>query len=595
MTSKQQRQDFIDHVRESAKSLFVPRPLVNEPGSVLPIHQVWLHNLYAGLIGEPEYGYQSPKMAFGHGPSSWAALASNVEVYNDEDALPEGVAKGQGYTDGETLFVPLSTLKEKVLSEDSRTSLSWLNEGILFHARHLLGETCAPNENWAKAGGNVNPQSKAAMQYALAQSSPSAGDWFEMHQSSKAHNMDALVNESGSGILHLIRAVQSASDQVFASGIESGPWRGSKISQNEESGKSRGILGNLNSASRDNYRSAGNWLMQQCEAFGVSWAEFPLAVKIAKAGFLTRKSAALAYFLADFVNGVQDHAAASPALVAVANTVVKHSGFVSPLYPLDTLARARYMRAQAQLLNPEVSANDLAEAILNIQEMAPPRVPEPGMMNYAQIMSSLIGLTKGSGMSEELLIKCAEHAPSVAVRWARKNLSKVVDGKNMFVRRLADGLVANKMEDSGDARVAIVQAYLDLGNGTVYKNARHKKVVPPEYGFHHILKSGESWAAEAMANVLKVSVSEAPNVLLYVSTFEDEKPRAAALHDLPSILLDAGMTPSTKVLFNKSHGEIEIRTLANSGVLDGAYANYQAKQLGKNTPVPRASSSSIRL
>lgn len=337
--------------------------------------------------------------------------------------------------------------------------------------------------------------------------------------------------------------------------------------------------------------------MQECEKYGVSWSEFPLAVQIVKAGILSKSgsSSYSAYDLAPFLNGIQDHAAASPALVSVANTAVKNSGFVSPLYPLEARARARYMRAQAQLLNPGVSAKDLAEAILNIQEIAPPRVPERGLMDYAQIMSSLLRLTRGCGISEELLIKCAEHAPFVAVKWASKNLSKVVDGKSMFVRKLADGLVANKMGDSGDARIAIVQEYLDLGNGDLYKNARRQKVLTPEHGFHHILKSPEPWAAKAMTNVLKVSVSEAPTVLLYVSAFEAENGRVGSVHDLPSILFDAGITPSTKVVQNKSQGEIEIRTIAGPGLLDRAYANYVAKQLGDNTPVARASYSGIRL
>lgn len=256
MTTKQQRQEFIDHVRESAKSLFVPRPLVSEPGNVLPIHEVWLHNLRADLIGTPAFNLGSSRMALGYGPSSWAALASNVEVFDDEGALPEGALKGQGYSDGRTLFVPLSKLKEKVMNDDTRAALSWLDAGLLFHARHLLGETSASSENWIKTG-DVDLQSKSAMQYALAQSSPKAGDWFEMHQASKAQDENALLQQSGSAMLHLMRSIEMASSATESDGFVNGPWRGLEISENNDTQKKIGPFETFKSPVRASYRAAG--------------------------------------------------------------------------------------------------------------------------------------------------------------------------------------------------------------------------------------------------------------------------------------------------------------------------------------------------
>lgn len=597
MTTKEQRQDFIDRVRESATSLFVPRPLVSGDSAVLPIHQVWLDSLRADVIGQgtaTEYFSGERELQFTYGATSWTAIATNMEVFDDEACRPEGVEKGQGYTDGKTLFVPLSKLKEIVLEENHQVSLNWLNNGLLRHASHLL-EVPLPSgegsQEWVAAHDGVDFASKAAMQFAFSRAKGFSGRWLTINEAFQSHTDPSLLAaESGSGILRLIDAIIIASQKSETS-LSDGPWR-------KPDASSKKIVGSLPKYS-DVYGEIGTWFMDTCKACGVSWSEFPLAVQVAQFMLLRKYGEATSFSFNDslFVKAIQAHPGASPALVASASAALKHAGFVSPLYPNDTESRAKYMHAQAHLLDKNVSPKDLAEAILNVQDMAPSRVPEPGMMSYAEVMNSLFGLTKGSGMSEEMLIQCAKHAPSVAILWARRNTSKVIYGESLFVRRLADGLVRNRMEHSGAERVSIVQEYLN--NGNLYKNVQSEKPAHPSKGFHHVLKSPEPWAAEAMTNALKASTSEAPIVLLY-KRFPggiDGNLRADEnVHNLPEILFNAGLTPTSKVFNPQTRNEVEIRTLSGDNLIDAAYADYQAKALTTNTAPPQISSSvGIRL
>lgn len=595
MTTKQQRQDFIDHVRGSAKALFLPPAILDDGEDFSVLHHMWLHNVQRTLIGTSMRHPSTGEIRFSNGPSSMAALASNIELFDDLADRPEGLEVGQGYTDGASLFVPLSKFKALIKNPDPQSAAAWIDEGLRVHAGHLVGQDEFHNPSWRVLDRPVYPPARSSMIYALSKANVSAGPWLSawgkaVHESKEDATHLAINGQSK--LTKIFHAIQEKSYALVGAREDNSKPVGASASRVPKGLPTK----SEHQAASQRQKEAVGWFMETYRDLGLRQIDFSLAVSICRTAFSGDVHPLLAGSLGDmFFNSLAERPEMSSAMTSIAKKALVNHEFVSSLFPGSFKQSQIYMSAQSCLLDPDVSARALAEAILHLQELVP-KSAQPGDMNHQELMNTLPLLTKGSNMSIDLLFKAAKHAPHVAIQWASRNLSKLRNADSLIVRNISSALVENKMGYSDDERIEIIKQFIDLDGGRIYELLHPKELFRNTPGFHEVLLSQQSWAANAMTEVLKRYPGEAPAVVYYWNDIINPIEGNEENFDMPSIMFDAGLTPDTLISHEKNGSNKKaLRAWDQRGEIDRAFSEYQAKKIQAATPEVDGARRSIRL